>query len=229
MKQKSDAKKRQEGRCLGTGDLYVGFIKANEIGSIGTSTAIYDPIAERTVDTLSMGEKEFFWIMRFRDDVAQIQEQMMLSSETVRNICEEHGFRIPRNVLSTDFLITFRNGSRIAYSIKSGTDDFNPDSPKYGKLLIRQYIEMEYWKRYGINFRIVLRESLNKTLAVNIEHCMAYYDAAHVQSEETMLKYLVAHKAVSVPMDREIMRFAGLVRGNEQNIRETYRRYRDGK
>ena len=58
---------------------------------------------------------------------------------------------------------------------------------------------------------------------------MAYYDAAHVQSEETMLKYLVAHKAVSVPMDREIMRFAGLVRGNEQNIRETYRRYRDGK
>ena len=72
MKQKSDAKKRQEGRCLGTGDLYVGFIKANEIGSIGTSTAVYDPIAERTVDTLSMGEKEFFWIMRFRDDVAQM-------------------------------------------------------------------------------------------------------------------------------------------------------------
>ena len=59
MKQKSDAKKRQEGRCLGTGNLYVGFIKANEIGSIGASTAIYDPIAERTVDTLSMGEKEF--------------------------------------------------------------------------------------------------------------------------------------------------------------------------
>ena len=97
MKQKSDAKKRQEGRCLGTGNLYVGFIKANEIGSIGTSTAIYDPIAERTVDT------------------------------------------------------------------------------------------------------------------------------------ETMLKYLVAHKAVSIPMDGEIVRFASLVRGNEENIRETYRRYRDGK
>ena len=229
MKQKSDAKKMQDGRCLGTGDLYVGFIKANEIGSIGTSTAVYDPIAERTVDTLSMGEKEFFWIMRFRDDVEQIQEQMMLSSETVRNICEEHGFRIPRNVLSTDFLITFRNGSRIAYSIKSGAEEFNPDSPKYQTLLVRQYIEMEYWKRYGIDFRIVLRENLNKTLAVSIEHCMAYYDPAHVQGEEAMLKYLVAHKAVSVPMDREILRFAGLVRGNEEKIRETYRRYRDGK
>lgn len=228
MKQKSDVKKIQEGRCLGTGDLYVGFIKANEIGSIGTSTAIYDPIAERTVDTLSMGEKEFFWIMRFRDDVEQIQEQMMLSSETVRNICEEHGFRIPRNVLSTDFLITFRNGSRIAYSIKSGADDFNPDSPKYQTLLVRQYIEMEYWKRYGIDFRIVLRENLNKTLAVNIEHCMAYYDPAHVQNEEAMLKYLIAHKAVSVPMDREIIRFASLVKGNEGKIKETFGRWVNG-
>ena len=228
MKQKSDAKKRQEGRCLGTGDLYVGFIKANEIGSIGTSTAIYDPIAGRTVDTLSMGEKEFFRIMRFRDDVEQIQEQMMLSSETVRNICEEHGFRIPRNILSTDFLITFRNGIRIAYSIKSGADGFNLDSPKYGKLLIRQYIEMEYWKRYGIDFRIVLRENLNKTLAVNIEHCMAYYDPAHVQGEEAMLKYLVAHKALAIPLDREIVRFAGLVKGNEEKVREAYRRFTNG-
>ena len=58
---------------------------------------------------------------------------------------------------------------------------------------------------------------------------MAYYDSAHVTGTETMLKYLVAHKAVSIPMDGEIVRFASLVRGNEENIRETYRRYRDGK
>ena len=229
MKQKSDAKKLQEGRCLGAGDRYVGFIKANEARSIGTSTAAYDPIAGRMVDTLSMGEKEFFWIMRYRDDVKLIQEQMMLSSETIRKICEEHGFRIPRNVLSTDFLITFRDGNRVAYSIKSGADDFNPDSPKYGKLLIRQYIELEYWKRYGVDFRIVLRENLNKTLAVNIEHCMAYYDPAHVENEEAMLKYLVARKAVSIPMDGEIVRFASLVRGNEEKIRELFRRYRNGR
>ena len=229
MKQKSDAKKLQEGRCLGAGSRYVGFIKANEIGSIGTSTAIYDPIAGRTVDTLSMGEKEFFWIMRYRDDVELIQEQMMLSSETVRKICEEHGFRAPWIVLSTDFLITFRDASRTAYSIKSSSDDFNPDSPKYGKLLIRQYIELEYWKRYGVDFRIVLRENLNKTLAVNIEHCMAYYDSAHVTGTETMLKYLVAHKAVSIPMDGEIVRFASLVRGNEEKIREAFWRYVDEK
>ena len=229
LKRKSDKTKLAEGRCLGGGDQYIGFIKANEIGSIGTSSAVYDPIAGRTVDTLSMGEKEFFWLMRYRDDVELIQEQMMLSSDTVRKICEEHGFRIPRNRLSTDFLITFRDGSRVAYSVKSGSDDFTPDSPKYGKILIRQYVELEYWKRYGVDFKIVLRENLNKTLAANIEHCMAYYDSAHVTGTETMLKYLVAHKAVSIPMDGEIVRFASLVRGNEDQIREAFRRYHDGR
>ena len=99
---------------------------------------------------------------------------------------------------------------------------------KDGKLLIRQYVELEYGKRYGVDFRSVLRENLNKTLAVNIEHCMAYYDPAHVENEEAMLKYLVAHKAVSVPMDREIIRFASLVRGNEEKIREAYRRFTNG-
>ena len=56
LKRKSDKTKLAEGRCLGGGDQYIGFIKANEIGSIGTSSAVYDPIAGRTVDTLSMGE-----------------------------------------------------------------------------------------------------------------------------------------------------------------------------
>lgn len=228
LKPKSDAKKMKEGRCLGAGDRYVGFIRANEIGSIGTSTEIHDPISCRTVDVLSMGEKEFFWIMRYRDDVVRIQEQMVLSSETVRKICEEHGFRIPRNRLTTDSLITFRDGSRVAYSIKSGSDDFNPDSPKYRDLLIRQYIELEYWKQYGVDFKIVLRENLNGILAANIANCMAYYDPDHVVGEEAMLKYLVAHKVVKIPMDRGIVRFASLVRGNEEKIREAYRRFTNG-
>lgn len=229
MKRKSDKTKLAEGRCLEGGNQYVGFIKANEIGSIGTSTEIPDPIAGRTVDVLSMGEKEFFYIMRFRDDVDLIQEQMRLSSEVVRKICEEHGFRIPQNTLSTDFLVTFYDGSRTAYSIKSGINEFNPQASSYNALLIRQYIELEYWKRHGVKFQIVLRENLNGILAANIANCMAYYNSAHVVSEETMLKYLVAHKAVQIPMDQKIIRFASLVKGNESGIREAFRRYRDGR
>ena len=225
MKQKSDKKKIFEGRCLGEGSDYIGFIKANEAKSIGTSCMIYDPIDGRTVDVLSMGEKEFFYIMRFRDDVKTIREQMRMDSETVRNICTEHGFRIPRNVLTTDFLITFRDGKSTAYSIKAGMKEFDPKSPGYEKLLIRQYIELEYWKRYNTDFRIVLRERLNRTFAINIEHCLSYYDPARVADEESMLKCLVAHKVVKIPMEKEIVRYASLAKGHETEIRTLYERW----
>lgn len=51
---KSDKSKLREGRCIGEGKGYIGFIKANEASSIGTSCMIYDPIEKRTVDVLSM-------------------------------------------------------------------------------------------------------------------------------------------------------------------------------
>ena len=48
MRQKSDRKKLEEGRCLGEGREYVGFLKANEAKSIGTASEIWDPIEKRT-------------------------------------------------------------------------------------------------------------------------------------------------------------------------------------
>ena len=42
MRQKSDRKKLEEGRCLGEGREYVGFLKANEAKSIGTASEIWD-------------------------------------------------------------------------------------------------------------------------------------------------------------------------------------------
>lgn len=74
MKEKSDINKLLEGRCRGQGVEYVAFKKANESHSIGTATAIYDPIAGRTVDVLSMNEFRFFMITRFDPKVVEIKE-----------------------------------------------------------------------------------------------------------------------------------------------------------
>lgn len=233
MRQKSDRKKLEEGRCLGEGRQYVGFLKANEAKSIGTSCMIWDSIAERTVDVLSMGEKEFFYIMRFRDDVVEIQEQMRMSQNIVEAICREYGFPIPRRILSTDFLVTFKDGTKKAFSIKSSRNEFDRNAEKnrnrqgtYEKILIRQFIELEYWKRHGISFQIVFREELNKTLASNIEQCLSVYDEAYVSGEESMLRYLVAHKIVKLDMGTEKLCFAKLVKGKETEIRRLYEKRR---
>ena len=207
MKMKSDKTKLAEKRCLGEGQDYIGYLKVNEAKSTGSACMIYDPIAGRTVDTLSKGEQDFFFIMRYRDDVAVIQEQMRMSQDVVKIICEEHGFRIQ----------------------KPKREEFNPNALKYKnrpelyeRLLIRQYIEKEYWYRHGIPFRIVFSEELDKILAANIRQCLAVYNENFVSNEESMLRYLVAHKVVRIPMDTEKLRFPLLAKGHEAEIRRLY-------
>ena len=232
MRQKSDKKKLLEGRCLGSGSDYVGFLKANEAKSIGTAGMIYDPIANRTVDVLSMGEKEFFYIKRFEDDVKTIQEQMLMAKPVVEKICEKYDFRVPQHVLSTDFLITYTDGNRIAYSVKSDRRVFDPESPenrkhpkRYERLLIRQFIEKEYWKMHGIGYQIVFRDELNQTLARNAAACLAFYDPIHAMDEEAMLKCLLVRKVIRMPMDQELICFAKVVKGQEKRIREIFERW----
>lgn len=225
MRQKSDKKKLQEGRCLGDKAQYVGFIKANEAKSIGTATEIYDPVSERMVDVLSMGEKKFFWILRYQDDVAEIREQMLMNAAVVKKICEEHGFPVPKRILSTDFFVTYADGSSIAYSIKSDRSVFDKAAVEnrryrmaYEKLLIRQYIEKEYWKQHGAAFRIVFGNELNSALARNIEACMAFYDHRYVTDDESLLKYLIAHKEIRIPLDKEILNFVKLAKEREKEL-----------
>lgn len=226
MRQKSDKKKLQEGRCLGEGSDYVGFLKANEAKSTGTSTQVYDPIADRMVDVLSMGEKRFFWIMRYRDDVKEIKEQMVLNPDTVRKICEKNGFRVPGRCLSTDFLVTYKDGSSVAYSVKSDRKVLDKDTYKnpgsYEELLIRQYIEKCYWEQHGVDFHIVFSNELNTVMAQNVSACMLFYDRKYVTDTESKLKYLIAHKKIWIPMEQEILNFAGLAGAARDKIEELY-------
>lgn len=231
MKMKSDKAKLKEKRCLGEGPDYVGFIKANEAKSIGTATEIYDPIAERTVDVLSINEKWFYWITRYRDDVKEIQEQMVLNPKVVKEICEEHGFPIPTRCLSTDFLVNYTDGTSTAYSIKTDRQIFDKENMRYKKrnsayenFLIRQFIEKEYWRRHGIIFRIIFGNELNTVLARNIRTCMGFYDRKYVTDTESQLKYLLAHKYIQIEMDKEPLNFVRLAKDMRDTIEYLYAR-----
>ena len=161
-----------------------------------------------------------------------IREQMAMASQIIQEICEEHGFRKPTNVWTTDFLITYKDGSKVAYSIKSDRSEFDPDSDKnrnhprkYNKLLIRQFVEKEYWERHGVEFRIVFRNELNRVLSGNIAICLSFYNPMYVTDAESMMKCLIAHKVIRVPMDKEAVPFAKEVKGRETEIREIFERW----
>lgn len=225
MRQKSDKKKLLEGRCLGSGSDYVGFIKANEFKNRSSASQLYDPIADRTVDVLSAGERIFFWIKRYDETTKGIYEQYALNKESINEICDDFGFRRPIHILTTDFLIEKTDGSMEAFSIKENRAVFDPETTlnqanrtKYEKLIVRQRIEKEYWDRMGVPFHIVFREELDSAYAKNIETCMAFYRGEYVTDAVSKLKFLIAHHLIDVVLEKAFVNFSKLAEKKSDEI-----------
>lgn len=227
MKEKSDINKILEGRCRGQGSEYVGFKKANESHSTGTATQIYDPIADRVVDVLSMGEMYFFWMKRFEEGVVEIKEQVIMIPDIVAKVALENGLNIPKRILTTDFLVLYDDGTMKAYSIKSSRKNFDKatcsNESVWKRNLRRQLLEKRYWESLGVEWKLVFSEELNYKKAVNICSVMSCYNMNRVSTPDHMYRYLIAHKHIVVDMDDYIC-FAEIANAHEAEIRELYER-----
>lgn len=223
MKEKSSINKILEGRCRGAGVDYVGFKKANESHSRGASAELHDPIAGRTVDVLSNGERFLFWILRFDEHVVEIREQHLLHPQIVARAATELRLSIPKEILTSDLLVLYDNGMIVAYSVKENRGEIDPDTAKGRKNVRRQALELRHWQMLGVEFKIVFTEEMDRRKAENVESVMVYYDRNWVETPDQMYKYLIAHHAVEVDMSKRIP-FAKIARENEDQIRALYAR-----
>ena len=227
MKEKSDKSKLREGRGIIDGDSYAAWRRASEAKSMGTSVMLYDPIAKRSVSLLSMAEKKVFWALRFREDVEAIYEQFPLSNTAlVDHICQEN--HIPRynHILSTDFLVKLRDGSYQAISVKPTRKVFDKNNPKYRSVANRQGVEKAYWNHYNIPWRIAFAEDFDDVVATNIESCTLFWNQGMVRDEPSILKHLIAHHIVTLPMDKPIP-FVDVCK--EIDVRRIYEDYKQQK
>ena len=78
MREKSDKRKKRDGRGIIAQDHYEAWKTARESKSSGTACAVYDPIQHRTVNLLSQGEVKVFWTLRFFPEIQNIYEQVPL-------------------------------------------------------------------------------------------------------------------------------------------------------
>lgn len=223
MKEKSSINKILEGRCRGAGVDYVGFKKANESHSRGASAELHDPIAGRTVDVLSNGERFLFWTLRFDEHVVEIREQHLLHPQIVARAATELRLSIPKEILTADLLVLYDDGKIVAYSVKANRREIDLDTAKGRKNIRRQALEMRHWQMLGVEFRIVFTEEMDRRRAENIESVMSYYDRKWVETPDQMYKYLIAHHVVEVDLSR-LIPFAKISRENEEQIRALYAR-----
>ena len=175
------------------------FYTSREARSIGTSTAIPDPIEHRMVEVLSMTEYYQYWLLRWDDNTKYIREQYLLDTDYMNKIRVSRGLRtVPQTICyTTDFLVDEMDGRRHAYFVKMSRRAFDRNSiqyrgklRKYMRMMERMSLEKEYWESQDVDFSIVTMDDINRKLAVNIAYVMEYYNDMFCKTLEQKLLYL---------------------------------------
>ena len=221
----SEKTKQNQRRGKGEGASYKPYIKTREVPSTGTGRILKDKITGRQMHLLSQAEVYTYYLLRWDDSVVDIREQYPLELEDTLKIADHLGYKHPhdrKTSMTTDFLVTYRekDGTKTykAYSVKASKEILQND-----RTVEIQRIEMACWNLKGIPFEIVFKEDMNRIKVGNIEAVMDYWDAKKIKTDIDMIKYLIAHKKMSVDMETAPLDFTDIARA----YRETEKRKQD--
>lgn len=177
----------------GTGADYKPYITTSEFNSQGTTSVIKDWKTGRAVHCLSQGEMYWYYILRWDDTNVDVREQYPLDYAETVNIANEMGFHPPREIMTTDMLVTKKDGTEVAYSIKVD----KKLSKRQMQLLC---IEKQYWLNQGIEYQLVFKSDMNAILATNIRLVTEFYDVALVFDAISAIKHKIAIKEIVFDM-----------------------------
>lgn len=169
---------------------YKPHIKTSQFNSIGTTTVITDWKTGRGVHCLSQGEALWYYILRWDDENINIQEQFPLNMKKINKIFEQLGLSKIKNskfIMTTDFLVTKRDGSKIAYSVKN-------DRKLNRRTLELLTVEKIYWMTQNIQYKLLFKEDVNRILSDNIRLIVEFYNPERVVDDVSKAKHLLAIK-----------------------------------
>ena len=218
MKRKSEETKDRLGMGTGEGAGYKPRIEGREFNANSTTVMLRDWETKRPVELLSQGEAMYWHILRFRDDVVEVREQVKLPLEKTVSLAHELGIKHPRNektAMTTDFHIICEDGHEEAVCFKPSRRVFEK-----ARAVESVTLEKEYWTREGADFSIAYKTDINVILAENIRMCSYYYDEDTIFDPYSAIKHLIIRKKVRVPMDKEELDFANLIKKHYGQIAE---------
>lgn len=184
----------KEGRGQGTGKYYLPWLKTYNVPSHGRRARNPGWKTERLHHLMSDHETFYFYLLEWSDRVIDIKEQFPLQDlKAAQAIAFDMGIIYPKDkqskfpfVLTTDFMITVRDDTRIfdiARTIK-------PSKELDKTRVIEKFeIERRYWAAKGIDWGIVTEKEIPRVLAENIKYL---HPAYHLEpTDETPLPQLL--------------------------------------
>jgi hypothetical protein len=171
-------KKFNEAKAKG---IHLPFISASTM-SAGTKSIFWCPKQQRTIFTLSQGEKRFYLTKIYSPNVISIKEQYPLDYTITSEIANKNKVIHPRDhvtgklqVMTTDFVVECRNANGSVYREAYW---FKPEQPLRGRKRTEQKcdIEEKYWKQYGVTYHRILGRDVCRIQAANYHMLSEYYE-----------------------------------------------------
>ena len=167
--EKEYEKRIKQGRGQGKGKDYLPWVTIHDFPSKGIVTRTLGRKTNRVCHLLSGLESDYFVILDDMENVEDIREQFPLRLMDTTILAHELNISHPRipgvafpMVMTTDFLITRKDGTLLARSVKPSCE--LEDKRTCEKLML----ECEYWKRRGVNWKIVTEKEINSQRALNL-------------------------------------------------------------
>lgn len=162
-----------DGFGQGLGAEYKPFMYVRDVPSVGLSSMLTSRLTRRTHHYLSKLELSVHLLAEFEEGTQDIREQFaLLPWDETQQIADDTGIRHPIYpgtrtpiVMTTDLLITQVKDGRVAHraiSVKPAGDFSLRTTDKL-------WIEQMYWKRRGVEWRLVTEEDIPKHKAVNLK------------------------------------------------------------
>lgn len=167
------ARRRKEGRGVGTGRDYKPELTIQDVSSVGLASRILGWTTGRVHHLMSTLESMVFYTFDWPEAVVDIREQFPLDIEETKAIAAELGIRHPRDpktkelvTMTTDFLITVRNGIHDVVSVHT-VKYANQLSSK--RVMQKFEIERVYWSRRGLSWSIITELDVDRTFVTNVQ------------------------------------------------------------
>ncbi|CUB14167.1 Transposon Tn7 transposition protein TnsA [Bacillus cereus] len=198
----------KEGRGQGELKNYKPWLTIQNVSSTGNSSRLMGWKTNRRHEFLSDLERDYFFILEWIEEVIDIREQFPLNRELTYKIAEEKGIHHPickgtetLIVLTTDFLLTVRDGKEIKYIART----IKPSSELENERVIEKFeIEREYWERKGIDWGVVTEKDIPDAIRQNISWIHKHYYLEEIE-DEAFVKFFFSYLITFQNVDKSLI------------------------
>ncbi len=180
-------------RDIAPPNTYQPFHKVRKVNKVGRRHWLFCPRQKRHVHLLSDGELRMYKKLLWSPGTLEVLEQYALDIDETMSIAQAADIIHPRKwreneatIMTTDFVVRRRcketGVKTVGYTFKYFDQIYQKcEDGRVGRKNTRTWqkfsIEREYWRRRGIEYRVVTEKDATKACAWNINYFETEYDA----------------------------------------------------